>query len=173
MQLFLRPFDGIDPTYTTEGFLNAITANVVMTTRPNKQTDSPYHETWILKRIAMVHTALIEPAQQWYSHLPLDIKKWQAFCREFPKVFDNQQSQTQAKLLLTSITRASGEQIETLALRIAQMTQNSYVSQNSKISQNNTKKDCKSQTKCTGTTTSICTNSRKNTSRIYHKNTNR
>ena len=76
----------------------------------------------------MVQTALIGPAQQWYSHIPLEIKKnWQAFCREFQKTFDNQQSQTQAKLLLESITRASGEQIKTLALRIEQMTRKAYV----------------------------------------------
>ena len=51
---------------------------------------------------------------------------WQAFCREFQKTFDNQQSQTQAKLLLESITRLSGEQIKTLALQIEQLTRKSY-----------------------------------------------
>ena len=44
-----------------------------------------------------------------------------------PENIWNQQSQTQAKLLLESITRASGEQIKTLALRIEQMTQKTYV----------------------------------------------
>ena len=127
VQQTLRPFDGTDPTNTTEDFLNAITANVVMTAGP-KKTDSPFHEAWILKKIAMIQTALIGPAQQWYSHLPLDIKKnWQTFCREFQKTFDNQQSQTQAELLLESMTRASGEQIKTFALRIEQMTRKAYV----------------------------------------------
>ena len=127
MQQSLRPFDGTDPTYTTEDFLNAITANMVMKLEP-KQNDSPFHEVWILKRIAIFQSALIGPAQQWYSHLPIDIKQnWQAFCREFQKTFDNQQSQTQAKLLLESITYASGEQIKTLALRIEQMTRKAYV----------------------------------------------
>ena len=108
-------------------FLNAITANMVMTAEP-EQIDSPFYEAWILKRIAMIQTALIGPAQQWYSNLPIDIKKnWQAFCREFQKTFDNHQLQTQAKLLLESIARASGEQIKTLALRIEQMTPKSYV----------------------------------------------
>ena len=108
MHQSLRPFDGADTTYTTKDFLNAITANMLMTAGP-EQTDSPYHETWILKRIAMIQMALIGPAKQWYSHLPLDIEKnWQAFCREFMKTFDNQQSQTQAILLLESITRISG-----------------------------------------------------------------
>ena len=65
MQQFLRPFDGTDPTYTTEDFLNAITANMAMTAGP-EQTDSPFHEVWILKRIAIIQTALIGPAQQWY-----------------------------------------------------------------------------------------------------------
>ena len=81
-----------------------------------------------MKRIANIQTVLIGQAQQWYSYLPLDIKKnWQAFYREFQKTFDNQQSQTQAEQLLESITRASGEQIKTLALRIEQMTRKAYV----------------------------------------------
>ena len=85
LQQSLRPFDGIDPTYTTEDFLNAITANMVMTAGP-EQTDSSYHEALILKRIAMIQTALIGPAQQWYSHLPLDIKKdSQPFAANFGK----------------------------------------------------------------------------------------
>ena len=89
MQQSLRPFDGTDSTYTTEDFLNAITANMVMRAEP-EQTDSPFNEDWILKRIAMIQTALIGPAQQLYSHLSLDINKnWQAFCREFQQAFDN------------------------------------------------------------------------------------
>ena len=127
MQQSLRPFDGSDTIYTTEDFLNATRANMVMTAGP-EQTDSPFDEAWILKRITMIQTALIGQAQQWYSHHALDTKKnWQAFCRQFQKTFDNQQSQTQAKLLLESITRASGEKIRTLALRIEQMTQKAYV----------------------------------------------
>ena len=43
MQQSSRSFDGTDPTYTTEDFLNAITANMVMTAGP-EHTDSPYHE---------------------------------------------------------------------------------------------------------------------------------
>ena len=42
MQQSLRPFDGTDPRYTTEDFLNSITANLVMTAGPD-QTDSPFH----------------------------------------------------------------------------------------------------------------------------------
>ena len=72
--------------------------------------------------------ALIGPAQRWYSHLPLEIKNsWLAFCREFQKTIDKQQSQTQAKLFIESMTRASGEQTKTLVLRIEQMTRKSYV----------------------------------------------
>ena len=73
MEQSLRPFDGTDPTYTREDFLIAIRAKTVITAGP-EQTDSPYHEAWILKRIAMIQTALIGLGQQWYSHLPLKIK---------------------------------------------------------------------------------------------------
>ena len=54
-------------------------------------------------------------------------KELQAFCREFQKTFENQQSQTQAILILESITRASSEQKKTLALRIEQMTRKAYI----------------------------------------------
>ena len=87
-----------------------------------EQTDSPFHGAWILKRNAMIQTALRGPAKQWYSHLPLEIKRnWQAFCRELQKTFDNQQLQSQAKFLLENITCASGEKIKTPALRTEQM----------------------------------------------------
>ena len=122
MQQSLSPLDGTDPTYTTEDFLKAITPNMVMTAR-QEQIDSPFHEALIFTRIAMRQRAVIGTAQHLYSHLPLEIKKnWQRFCREFQKTFDNQQSQTQAKILLKNITRAAGEQIKTLALILEKMT---------------------------------------------------
>ena len=43
MQHSSRPFDDTDPTYTTEDFLNAITANVVMAAGP-ELVDSLYPE---------------------------------------------------------------------------------------------------------------------------------
>ena len=56
---------------------------MVMTAGP-EQTGSPYYEAWIPKRINKIETALIGPAQQWYSHLPLELQKnWQAFFLEF------------------------------------------------------------------------------------------
>ena len=63
MQQSLRPFGCTDLTYTTEDFLNAITASMVMTAGP-EQTDSTYHEAWKLKRFAMIQAALIGPAPQ-------------------------------------------------------------------------------------------------------------
>ena len=46
------------------------------------------------------------------------------------KSFDNQQSRTQQKLLFESITRASGEQIKTIALRVEQTASNTYDNNN-------------------------------------------
>ena len=73
MQQSLRTFDGTDLTFTTEDFLNAIRANMVRSVGP-EQSDSPYHETSILKLIAMIQTALIGTAQQGHSQLPLEIE---------------------------------------------------------------------------------------------------
>ena len=48
MQQSIRLFDGTEPTYTTEDFLNAIKVSLLMTAGP-EQADSPYNESWILK----------------------------------------------------------------------------------------------------------------------------
>ena len=53
MQQSLRPFEGNDSLHTTDDFLNAITANMVMTAGL-EQTDSPYDEAWISKRIVTI-----------------------------------------------------------------------------------------------------------------------
>ena len=55
------------------------------------------------------------------------MEEWQGSCREFQKTFDNQHSQKHTKLLLESITRASREQIKTLALRIEETAQKAFV----------------------------------------------
>ena len=72
----------------------------------------------------MIQTALIGPAQECCSHLPLEIKKLEAFCREFQKTCDNKESKTKAKLLLKDIPSASGEQIKTLSLLSLQSKHN-------------------------------------------------
>ena len=52
-------------------------------------------------------------------------KELSSVLAEFHQTFDTQQLQTQA---LESLTRASGEQIKTLEVRIEQMTGNAFVS---------------------------------------------
>ena len=60
--------------------------------------------------------------------LTIGIKKnWRALCQEFQNTHDNQQSQTQAKVLLESTTRPSGEQIKAPALLIEQIVGKAYV----------------------------------------------
>ena len=69
-------------------FLNAIKANMVITAGP-EQVGSPYHESWIFKRIANIQTTRIGPAQQWFSHLTLEIKKnFKRFAEYFGRTFN-------------------------------------------------------------------------------------
>ena len=76
----LRQFDDTDRTYTTEDFSSAITANMAMTAGP-EQTDSPFHDAWILKRIAMIRTDLIGP--------PSSTRHWKELASVFPWMSEN------------------------------------------------------------------------------------
>ena len=52
-----------------------------------EQVDSPYYEALVPKRISMIQMALIGPAQQCCSHLPLEIKKTASFLPRISKGF--------------------------------------------------------------------------------------
>ena len=97
----IRPFDGTDPAYTVEEYLNSIVA-------------------------AMIHT-LQGPAQKWYSTLPSETKlDWETFCKEFLDLFDLEKSKQQAKIVLQQLQKHANESLRSLALRTETIVKTAY-----------------------------------------------
>ena len=84
----IRQFDGTDPAYTVEEYLNSIVAAMIISSGI-EPVNKPGHHQRKVKRAALILHTLQGPAQKWYSTLPSETKlDWETFCKEFSDMFD-------------------------------------------------------------------------------------
>ena len=60
----IRPFDGTDPAYTVEKYLNSIVAAMIFSSGI-EPVNKPGHHQWKVKRAALILHTLQGPAQKW------------------------------------------------------------------------------------------------------------
>ena len=101
----IRPFDGTDPAYTVEEYLNSIVAAMIFSSGIEPVNKLGHHQ-WKVKRAALILHTLQGPAQKWYSTLPSETKlDWETFCKEFSDMFDSEKSKQQAKIVLQQLQK--------------------------------------------------------------------
>ena len=64
-----KPFDGYDPGYTVEKYLNSIIAAMIFSSGI-EPVNKPGHHQWKVKRAALILHTLQRLAQKWYCTLP-------------------------------------------------------------------------------------------------------
>ena len=122
----IRPFDGTDPAYTVEEYLNSIVAAMIFSSGI-EPVNKPGHQQWKVKRAALILHTLQGPAQKWYSTLPSETKlDWETFFKEFSDMFDSEKSKQQAKIILQQLQKHTNESLRSLALRIETLVKTAY-----------------------------------------------
>ena len=114
----IKPFDGTDPGYTFEEYLNSIIAAMIFSNgiEPLKQ---PGHHQWKVKVASLILHTLQGPAQlDWELFCKESKLDWELFCKEFSDKFDSEKSKQQAKIVLQQIQKHTNELLRSLALRI-------------------------------------------------------
>ena len=105
----IRPFDGTDPAYTVEEYLNSIVAAMIFSSGI-EPVNKPGHHQWKVKRADLILHTLQGPAQKWYSTLPSKTKlDWETFCKEFSDMFDSEKTKQQAKIVLQQLQKHTNE----------------------------------------------------------------
>ena len=105
----IRPFDGTDPAYTVEEYLNSIVAAMIFSSGI-EPVNKPGHHQWKVKRAALILHTLQGPIQKWYPTLPSETKlDWETFCKEFSEMFDSEKSKQQAKIVLQQLQKHTNE----------------------------------------------------------------
>ena len=101
----IRPFDGTDPAYTVEEYLNSIVAAIIFSSGIEPVNKPGCHQLKV-KRAALILHTLQRPAQKWYSTLPSETKlDWETFCKEFSDKFDSEKSKQHAKNALQQLQK--------------------------------------------------------------------
>ena len=91
----IRPFDGTDPAYTVEEYLNTIVAAMIFSS-DIEPVNKPGHHQWKVIRAALILHTLQGPVQKWYSTLPSETKlDWETFCKEFSDMTQRNQNNKQ------------------------------------------------------------------------------
>ena len=122
----IRPFDGTDPAYTVEAYLNSIVAAMIFSSGI-EPVNKPGHHQWKVKRAALILHTLQGPAQKWYSTLPNETKlDWEIFCKEFSDMFDSEKSKQQAIIVLQQLQKHTNETLRSLALRVETLVKTAY-----------------------------------------------
>ena len=122
----LMVFTVTDPEHSVEDYLNAVTANLILTIGP-ESINSPFHQNWIHRRTALIQTTLDGAAQKWFSVLPIDVKSdWKRFTQEFSKMFDSERNKQHQGVLCNEISRLPNETIKQLAVRIETLVRKEY-----------------------------------------------
>ena len=122
----IRPFDGTDPAYTVEEYLNSIVAAMIFSSGI-EPVSKPGHHQWKVKVTALILHTLQGPAQKWYSTLPSETKlDWEIFCKEFSHMFYSEKSKQQAKRVLQQLQKHTTESLRSLALRNEKLVKTAY-----------------------------------------------
>ena len=122
----IRLFDGTDPAYTVEEYLNSIVAAMIFSSGI-EPVNKPGHHQWKIKRAALILHTLQGHAQKWYSTLPSETKlDWETFCKKFSDMFDSEKSKQQAKIILQQLQKHTNESLRSLALRIETLVKTAY-----------------------------------------------
>ena len=96
----IRPFDGTDPAYTVEEYLNSIVAARIFSSGI-EPVNKPGHHQWKVKRAV----------------------DWEIFCKEFSDMFDSEKSKLRAKIVLQQLQKHT---LRLLALRIETLVKTAY-----------------------------------------------
>ena len=119
-------FQGTDPGYSVENYLNAVTANLISNIGL-EPINTPLHQNWIHRRTALIQTTFDGAAQKWVSVLPIEIKtNWKRFTQEFSKMLDSERNKQHQRVLCNEIRRLPNETIKQLAVRIETLVRKEY-----------------------------------------------
>ena len=95
----LMVFTGTDPEFSVEDYLNAVTANSILSIGP-EPINTPLHQNWIHRHTALIQITLDGAAQKWFSVLQIDIKtNWNKFTQEFSKMFASERNKQHQRVL--------------------------------------------------------------------------
>ena len=95
----MKPFDGLDHSYTPEEYLQQVEARLTFTIGEEPLNNPIQYRSWHNRRMASIQCPLTGTALDWYTNLHISYKQqWNSFVQQFKKQFSSQKTAYYAQL---------------------------------------------------------------------------
>ena len=118
----MKPFDGLDQSYTPEEYLQQVEARLTFAIGEEPQNNPVKYRSWHNRRTAYIQCSLSGTALDWYTNLHISYKQqWNSFVQQFKKQFSSQKTAYYAKVEAISRMKKDNETVRHFALRVQQL----------------------------------------------------
>ena len=102
----MKPFDGLDHSYTPEENLQQVEARLTLAIGEEPQNNPIKYKSWHNRRMAYIQCSLTGTALDWYTNLHLSYKQqWNSFVQLFKKQFSSQKTAYYAQVEAMSLMK--------------------------------------------------------------------
>ena len=127
----MKPFDGLDHSYTPEEYLQQVEARLTFAIGEEPQYNPIKYKSWHNRRMAYIKCSLTETALDWYTNLHISYKQqWNSFVQLFKKQFSSQKTAYYAQVEAMSLMKKDNETVRHFALRVQQLVKKGRCNEN-------------------------------------------
>ena len=127
----MKPFDGLDHSYTPEEYLQQVEARLTFATGEEPQNNPIKYKSWHNRRMAYIQCSLTGTALDWYTNLHISYKQqWNSFVQLFKKQFSSQKTAYYAQVEAMSLMKKDNETVRHFALRVQQLVKKGWCNEN-------------------------------------------
>ena len=127
----MKPFDGLDHSYTPEEYLQQVEARLTFAIGEEPQNNPIKYKSWHNRRMAYIQCSLIGTALDCYTNLHISYKQeWNSFVQLFKKQFSSQKTAYYAQVEAMSLMKKDNETVRHFALRVQQLVKKGWCNEN-------------------------------------------
>ena len=127
----LKPFDGLDRSYTPEEYLQQVEARLTFAIGEEPLNNPIKYRYWHSRRMAYIQCSLTGTALDWYTNLHISLKQqWNSFVQLFEKQFSSQKTAYYAQVEAMSLMKKDNETVRHFALRVQQLVKKGWCNEN-------------------------------------------
>ena len=127
----MKPFDGLDHSYTPEEFLQRVEARLTFAIGEEPQNNPMKYRSWHIRRMAYIQSSLTGTALDWYTNLHISYKQqWNSFVQLFKKQFSSQKTTYYAQVEAMSLMKKENETVRHFAYKVQQLVKKGWCNEN-------------------------------------------
>ena len=127
----MKPFDGLDHSYTPEEYLQQVKARLTFAIGEEPLNNPIKYKSWHNRRMEYIQCSLTETALEWYTNLHISNKQqWNSFVQLFKKQFSSQKTAYYAQVEAMPLMKKDNGTVRHFAHRVQQLVKKGWCNEN-------------------------------------------